>query len=666
MSELRFYIVFIIILVFYRTSFGQMPEQAPPIYYKVISQQSDAYWNKALLVPHKDYARYFLNWHSPNTELDVGIFDTNITTNLNTDLNQKIFFLDQDLNFSSDLIQININPYNTTTSSTNPIGYSNNYWYFYTAMKFGTTNFDSQPPFINQSDTDQWQKSIFSYNQSSEEINLLFTLNQAGFSGPAATTDFGLVSGITEIKGGHSDQFQAYQFSNGTIIATFLATSNMEIQGNWESNFDSELGIYRYGFTQAIINPSNDLIEIHKTINPSGESIHKRFYPAKYNNDAYRIMISRGDSILMSRSSEIPVYFENDSLYRVLLVKDDIQGETLWYKQIFGFNNSHADSESVTPWQFRMSSSFTKILDFGTHLFAGDRYYSYSTNNDTLFWVDPFGTEHFPIPQESFGNLSQSKNLMRSSIMKLDSTGVVERQLVYDELPHFNQIALKTNPEIFEVNDFIVWKIPFVANTSTTINLSLNIEDGENEIFSFDVPIGTWNILIWLNHDLEVLDNWNIEYETSVNYSEPFDIVYIAPYNQDTLLIQGNFPPGTNTSLDPTGQSETQYYGNPGTFFAFYHFPSNVNTSITHFESKGWQLTPFPNPVSNQVQFYLPPQTSGIAAIYDVSGNLLISKKVSFDRDKLISIDTSRLVSGLYFISVNTNLKSTTAKFVKL
>ena len=137
----------------------------------------------------------------------------------------------------------------------------------------------------------------------------------------------------------------------------------------------------------------------------------------------------------------------------------------------------------------------------------------------------------------------------------------------------------------------------------------------------------------------------------------------MSPFKNDTLLIQGDFGLGSSTSLDPTGQAETIFYEDQGTFFAFYSLPGIVNTIANTTKSQNWSVLPYPNPARREIHINLPPSTNGYISLTDISGRTLMVQNFT-ENQKDITLNTESLRPGVYIVKLNSETVFSSAKVV--
>ena len=82
----------------------------------------------------------------------------------------------------------------------------------------------------------------------------------------------------------------------------------------------------------------------------------------------------------------------------------------------------------------------------------------------------------------------------------------MQSRLEFDELQYIAPGFMDMNPQLFEVNDFLVWKLTFQTEVNTSIQLQLKTDSSQTQSYTLPVPSGKWLLLIWLNDNLEVIN----------------------------------------------------------------------------------------------------------------------------------------------------------------
>jgi Leucine-rich repeat (LRR) protein len=84
------------------------------------------------------------------------------------------------------------------------------------------------------------------------------------------------------------------------------------------------------------------------------------------------------------------------------------------------------------------------------------------------------------------------------------------------------------------------------------------------------------------------------------------------------------------------------------------------NLSTTDFEYNNFKI--YPNPVNNWLSIKTNTITHAKVQVFDVHGKLVIERPLT---SEITALDVERLSSGMYLISVSTNDKQTTKRFIK-
>lgn len=214
---------------------------------------------------------------------------------------------------------------------------------------------------------------------------------------------------------------------------------------------------------------------------------------------------------------------------------------------------------------------------------------------------------------------------------------------------------------------------------------AINANDYNGLVYLYRVPGSGWqndtakfkirppesHIYVYFGQDLSLNHNNLLissrfsyqYYGAAYLYQKPADSSFRAFQLKDTLIasdrqLQSYF--GYAVGLDSNKILIGAYGQNAngpqsGQIYAFY---TNVPQSIANLDQTPVNSTIYPNPATHFI--YVKNATNGLFTIYSMDGKTIARHRFS---DK---IDVSQLNPGLYIIKIQTNNKTSTAKFIKL
>ncbi len=653
--------------------FAQFPEPTPPVYTKLILNNNQC--TNSSLIPNKDASNYFALWQNFNTSLDIGVFDENNNDTLNPDLSQKIFFYDDQLNPLNNCLEIGVPSFtNSYRKKLIMAGYINDQWWF--SLKSGgyssDGNFISEPTPVYLPSDLGWSISVFGYTPSTQALNVAL-LSQGGIviggSGNFPFPGFQNAASVFAVGNtANANKFDFVKTQDGQLAVLSEYAGLQIING---VSYDTQVpntSIYKYGFFQMFIDPATNQTVVHPVLSDGGEMVFRRLFPGSDTHSGYRIMVVRGDSVKLGWN-EPPLVLDNDSLYRILLIKDNYQTNQIdWKRELYSYNNAAKDSVIIdNVLRFTVLGDFESLVEVDGNMFLSNRIHGICVPSDTLYWTDSYGNTSISPSENDLPNPNTNIVFAKSEVLKVDSMGNALRTLWFDELPMLNSGYPKVlnSPELYKVQDYLVWKISFRNNEPTTIPFYITTASGNTESVAIETPAGQSILLVWLNDQLEIQNHWLFPYSTPTYPTNPeaMDFQYIGVYQEDSLFIQGNFYQGISTSFDPTGASEPVSYSSNGTFFNFYALPFVPNGVLNKDRSKDNLIQVFPNPAKSNLNITFPTVHSGSLNVYDISGRIVLGKNISSGSNKT-DLDISRFDSGVYLIRIQSEEFNGCSKFV--
>ena len=370
--RLIFLTILFISLPFY--FYAQDPEPVSPVYSKVIL--NDFQWDNASIVTDKDSEYYFALWQNHNTNLDIGVFEENINDTLNSDLSQKILFYDDQLNPIGNCLEVGSQSFSDTyRKKLIMAGNTNGQSWFSLKSKidYVDNNFVSEPSPSYVPSNQAWNTSVFGYNPSTQELNVdLLSQDGVAFGGNYHPFP-GFQNAASTI--GVGDQATANKFDivkayDGRLVAASEYAGNHTINGVHYDTHVPNTQINKYGFFQIFIDPSINQTVVHPVLSNGGEMVFKRLFPDDDEHAGYRIMVVRGDSVKLGWN-ESSLVLDNDSLYRILLIKDNYETNQIeWFRQLYGYNNAAKDSTIPNGAQaFTVNAGVSSLFEIDGNIF---------------------------------------------------------------------------------------------------------------------------------------------------------------------------------------------------------------------------------------------------------------------------------------------------------
>lgn len=423
------------------------------------------------------------------------------------------------------------------------------------------------------------------------------------------------------------------------------------------SNYGDQINLLRI---QANLNTNETSVEQIGSSSGSQHLLHVSASPTT--PAAYRVGIVRGVNTPVSVSGAEVEMSPGDSLYHVYMTKESITGQTEWLTELYAYNNVYPDTTPPSEWINKLAvlNQLTSVVEKNDFLFVSSAFTSEAHLNDSLFYRDFMGQDHLfanyspwfePMPDEHQNAFSEAR------IHKLDMNGNVLGKLSVKYMKgQYYHATYAQEPKLFEVGDRMAWLQAYQALNDTTITYTYRSQGGSEQNTTIDLSSGKGIFILWLDDSLSILDHWVIPFENDIAIGMRMNSV--LPYHGDTLIIQGVLNSNTISNLDPFDDSEPITTDELSSFFAFYSVPE-IFTNTEAVDSPE-AIRIYPNPTSDYIR------VSGISnapsefIIFDLSGRTI---KQGIVQNKK-AIDLSGLVSGMYLLSIKSEVSSSTRKIV--
>jgi len=526
------------------------------------------------------------------------------------------------------------------------------------------SEFPAIPP-VTDYPSEMYAQSVFMEYDAQSETNV----GLMGFSSPSINTYIDAEPFMGFYDAGNENMKDRRNVESTLILGDSILICYLELYDTQAlndtivyANLGGQLNLVRVQLNLE----TNELIS-QQIGSSTGSQVVLRAAPTRNMQGVLRTGLVRGNNTPVSVSGAQVDMVPNDSLYHVFITKENAAGNTEWLTELYAYNNTAADTlVNNYNTQFRAWNDISSILDKEGAIYVSAKFSATSTINDTLVYRDFLGQNHLYsqlIPY--YGSYSENNQnpYADAKVYKLDANGNVVGKLSYIYTQWGQENSETAIPydffhknRIFEVADKLAWVHRYNAHNDTTIAFTYTADNGGEQNTYIDFPAGQGCFILWLDDDLNILDNWLIPFEN--NAYGGMSINSVIPYQGDTLLIHGSIMQNTSTDLNPFGDSEIYSAETNSSFFAFYSAPEILTDILTNKQKTDFQT--YPNPVLHSLHLSGVKSQQASYAIYDLSGRALSKGALSQNE----SINVSKLNSGMYILSIKTENGSGTAKFV--
>ncbi|NEN21943.1 T9SS type A sorting domain-containing protein [Cryomorpha ignava] len=490
---------------------------------------------------------------------------------------------------------------------------------------------------------------------------------------PATETNIGLLNFSVSFFAEDQEPFNGYNhavdwlsvsnknYKNTVVVSDSILISYVLLDG--EQTLNNSFEFTNWGGQVHLVRLELNLNTNELTSQQIGSSTGSQFLSRVESSPnmpfLWRAGIVRGNDTPISISGAELEMASNDSLYHVYITKESITGETEWLTELYAYNNLFPDTALSFDTKISVRNHINNILNKNDNTYISSTFSALSHDGDTLLFRNHLGQDnsyidYFPsspiLPEQLHISYSEA------SLYKIDDNGNVTGKLsyTYDAMNFFNR-----NPRVslYDVEDRLAWVQSYIALNDTTIVFTLTESDGSEQTTNLSLPAGKGTVIIWLDEDLSILNQWIIPYQHNIG-SGGLSINAILPYRGDTLLIQGMLGYNTSSDLNPFAETELITTESPTSFFAFYSAPE-IFTSTEKIKSPT-NFKVYPNPSSVYIRVSGAYGQQANFKIFDLSGRIIQSGNIS--QNELIS--TENLNSGMYMLWIDSENGGGTAKFV--
>lgn len=345
-----------------------------------------------------------------------------------------------------------------------------------------------------------------------------------------------------------------------------------------------------------------------------------------------------------------------DTAYTCVVSRENIDGMAEWVNILYEYNNSL--SSDVNSDCMIATSRQGNILEVGGKLFCHDHtmlgiynpldtvlykdfmgdVYTFNLNDDLIFTTN-----------QNFSYLMAKSRVYVVGIESGEKYGMVE---VDGNVVRGNSSGYEMNqvPTIFDVGDSLAFATDYKAQNDTTIQFNIKLMDGSVTAHQINLPAGYSSVVIWLDDELNVLDEWVFSGTIEDNgFARGIRISEIAPFGQDSIILAATIDQGVTIDMGISGAPQPEFYSSRTTFLGIYG-PTN---SVGVREMKdNLKFSVYPNPASDQLQIALSQRSETTTySMFDVSGREVQSGTFS-SASQVESISVSDLKQGIYFLKV--------------
>lgn len=411
--------------------------------------------------------------------------------------------------------------------------------------------------------------------------------------------------------------------------------------------------------------------------NPGGILFMHALYKSPTANQFYALKTLRGGAGVFDASGNSFADIPSDSSYVTMITREDANGNALWATRLYDYNNDLPDVQNPVS-MFRITSN---LQSMGTSVFFSE-YTDFTVNEGDVFYLnDMFGnnyqnTEHSSFDYGAPGLPAQRVGFARSKVYQLSSeTGVPLAQI---ELagkhvirPGGNYYILQPSPilsfqepKIFAVGDSIAWVHNIYAANDSVVQF-IRRDDGGSQTFNVPIQPGNNCLVVWLNANLEVVNQWVIpSVHNGVGQSSTIHVTSISSYNQGTVLLAANIARNVSTSMDPAGIADVVDYPNQRScFLGVYGVDDAMSVFDRNLSSKF--INVFPNPSSGQIEFIVPDDFQAKDfRLFDSAGRMVESGLIAQNSGNRFALDFSYLNAGMYMLELGSQKEKLQSKVV--
>lgn len=605
---------------------------------------------------------YVLKFSSSSESLNVGVWNDQIITGLNSDLPHKYVVYDQDFN------PFGILEFSLFDALIRPLGVVDSVLYMSALLEPGSagvsvpeivwTHPSAPSGVLNQFllAHDLAQNSLHEVMVMRNSYpNILNTIPFPGYlaqSGLPHQTNL-IRNGRTCLVPKQSDQ---------------ILCSRLFYEDLYVNEFTYQNPTTRLGTATVIYNTAEGGTAVHPVHPQNGSNFFDfAYFESEQPEHHYRIGSFRGTTSPVNAGGDSMEGYPTDSSYVVYLAKEHETGESEYMTPLFSYNNLKSDTTNAFANSTRLVFHSMAELDGNTYLSYHPFFHSahYSDDDiDTLYTTDVFGNheKYYDMYRfhSSLGDTSYPYRALLDEqiVIKLSEEGVPAAKLSRAHIHNPVDAYIHQVAHLFHVGESLIWLSQYAAVEDTSVALVRTLPQNITDTTWVDIPSGKHLCLFVLDASLNLTDTWLITHSGPVKYGVNID--YISAYNGDTLLIHGYVQEGTVTSLDPFGNSPEQTYSATGAFLAYF---SGVDIVDVKDPLPATTLKIRPNPTEDFVIVELGQDVRfNRYEVYDSRGGKINSGTLSPEPRFRLSV--GNYPPGVYILHCVGNEHKASAKFV--
>lgn len=546
---------------------------------------------------------------------------------------------------------------------------NDHYFLYYGGYNYsGKTPFLSTPPLGENPPDSSGVYFLIDYDLAQNTLQKPFTCECPDYQSSITTShipylnfrsQIGATSGIYE-----SNNTMAWM-NDGSAITTV----NMfhEIILNAADHYSIDSG-YQWGDVWVKINPVTGEYSAFSLISQNGTMLTNSLNASADGENLFRTGVLRGHDLQVSPDGTTwNGGTEDDSLFHAILLKEDLEGNHLWSSPLFSYENSlSSDTSNFSIRQFDVSPT----IEINSDLYLG-LYYRLDVANeqDSLYFEDFTGESGlygkpgwFQFDPILPGFVAKSSR----EILRFNENGVPVGKLEFpirdpDPWGYYNAGWYIQKPALFEVNNKLAWPLAYRSVNDTTLYILKKTVNQPLDSIGISLPAGSATIVFWIDEQLDIIDYTLFSYSNSGSLSQRVSISNIKKLNSDTLAIFGQIGNNTTTTLDPSGNADSQTYSQSTSFLALYSIPDFIVSAKHPGKSQEWSL--YPNPANQSITFEGNYKGDVEFFIYDLSGRQLKSGRIH-NGQQFYTINIEEFNAGMYIVSFKSEHRIlTTGKF---
>lgn len=530
------------------------------------------------------------------------------------------------------------------------------YFMYYPGYNFsGSSPFYSNPPRMGNFPDSAGINFLIEYDASQNILRMPFnctcpdyqsTLTEAHIPYLDFRSQIGATGGVFE-----SNNTMAWM-NDGTVITTLNVYHQITI--NSEDQYPINEG-YQWGDIWVKIDPATGQYIATSQLSQNGTALTNSVNVSADGAHIYRTGVLRGQDMQISPDGTIwNATSEDDSLFDVFMIKENMEGNNVWSVPLFSYENSFGTDTS----NFSLSQlNVEPVIELNSDIYLG-LYYRLDVRNvqDSLYFDDYMGDVGMYGKPEWFtpdpvlpGYVAKSAR----EVIRFNENGERIEKLVFpirdpDPWGFYNAGWYFQEPKLFEVNGKLGWPFAYASTTDTTLYFLKQTVNQPIDSVGIELPAGRGTFIVWMDEELNIINHTIFSYTTSSAVAQGVSVWNIKTLNEDTLAVFGRIGNNTTTSLDPVGIAGQQTYSPATSYMALYSLPDFLVSAKHPTRSQKWDF--FPNPANETITFKGNYTGDVEFFIYDVTGRQVKSGHIA-DGQQFYTINIDKFQAGIYIVN---------------